>query len=149
MDRSLLQDKQRNFSMVFINSCCYLCGVKSWSLGLLGQSRFSGDIPHIVKCFDKTTKLRFRNANEPQYIRFGGSRDKDLNLNIRAGQLKLLGYASNIISQPRMRYIFFRTDVASFFEPSVQCIVKSIKEQCETSDTEISVRSFSRLRLCV
>ncbi|KAF8802608.1 hypothetical protein BYT27DRAFT_7196548 [Phlegmacium glaucopus] len=89
--------------------------------GLLGQSRFSGDIPHIEKCFDKTTKLRFRNADEPQYIKFGTIRDKDPSLNIRSGQLKLLG-----------------SDVASFFEPSVQCIVESIKEQREASVTEIS-----------
>ena len=85
---------QKIFSMVFINSYYYLSGVKAWSLGSLGQSRFSGDIPHIVKCFDKTTKLRFRNADEPQYIKFGTIRDKDPNLNIRSGQLKLLGYAS-------------------------------------------------------
>jgi hypothetical protein len=84
--------------MVFIYSYCYLCVIKSWSLGLLGQSRFLGDIPHIVKCFDKTTKLRFRNADEPQYIKFGGIRDKDPKLNIRSGQLKLLGYEFNIIS---------------------------------------------------
>ncbi|KAF8802607.1 hypothetical protein BYT27DRAFT_7260910 [Phlegmacium glaucopus] len=89
--------------------------------GLLGESRFSGDIPHIEKCFDKTTKLRFRNADEPQYVKFGTLRDKDPKLNIRSGQLKLLG-----------------TEVASFFEPSVQCIVTSIKEQCNASAVEIS-----------
>jgi len=85
------------------------CAVKSWSLGLLGQSRFSGDIPHIEKCFDKSTKLRFRNADEPQYIKFGTLRDKDSNFDIRSGQLKLPGYASNIISRPRMYYynLFF------------------------------------------
>ena len=76
---------------MFIISYYYLCAIKPWSLGLLGQSRFSGDIPHIVKCFDKTTKLRFKNADEPQYIKFGTIRDKDPKLNIRSGQLKLLG----------------------------------------------------------
>ena len=80
--------------------------VKSWSLGLLGKSRFSGDIPHIAKIFDKTTKLRFRNADEPHYIKFGSIRDRDPLLNIRSGQLKLLGYASEIISWPGMHYIF-------------------------------------------
>jgi hypothetical protein len=42
---------------------------------------------------------------------------------------------------------FLRSDVASFFEPSVQCIVKSIKEQCEASETEISVRYFIRFKI--
>ena len=37
---------------------------------------------------------------------------------------------------------FLSSDVAAFFEPSIQCIVKSIKEQCEDSVAEISVRNF-------
>ena len=64
-------------------------------LGLLGKFRFSGDIPDIVKRFDMTTKLRVRNADDPQYIKFGSIRDDDPLLNIRSGQLKLLGYASS------------------------------------------------------
>ena len=91
----------------FINNDSYSCFAKSWSPGLLGQSRFSGDIPDIARCFDNTTKLRFRNADEPQYIKFGSIRDKDPTLNIRSGQLKLLGYASNIISRPSMYYCLF------------------------------------------
>lgn len=58
----------------------------------LKDSRFIGDVPHITGCFDKSTKLRFRNASENQYIKFGTLKDKDANLNIRSGQLKLLGY---------------------------------------------------------
>ncbi|PPQ96389.1 hypothetical protein CVT26_004991 [Gymnopilus dilepis] len=88
----------------------------------LKDSRFIGDVPYITKCFDKTTKLRFRSADEAQYIKFGTLRDKDTRLNIRSGQLKLNG-----------------TDVASFFEPSVQCVIKSIEEQCEASRTPIAV----------
>ena len=66
-------------------------------LGLLGKFRFSGDIPDIVKRFDMTTKLRVRNADDPQYIKFGSIRDDDPLLNIRSGQLKLLGYASSLV----------------------------------------------------
>ena len=36
-------------------------------------------------------KLRFRNADEPLYIKFGSIRDNDPMLNIRSGQLKFLG----------------------------------------------------------
>jgi len=76
----------------------------------------------IVGCFDETTKLRFRNSNEPQYIKFGGAGDNDQNCNIRFGQLNLLG-----------------SDVAKFFEPSVKCIVKGVLGQCKVAHKPISV----------
>ncbi|KAF8161586.1 hypothetical protein B0H34DRAFT_673485 [Crassisporium funariophilum] len=94
---------------------------KKYLENLLGDTRFAGDIPHIERCFDKTTKLRFRGAGEPQFIKFGTLRDKDPKLNIRSGQLKLLG-----------------SDVATFFEPSVNYMIKSIEEQCNVSTTGIS-----------
>jgi hypothetical protein len=87
----------------------------------LADSPFADDIDHIVRCFDKTTKLRFRNAEEPQYVKFGSTRDNDPSYNIRFGQLKLLG-----------------TDVALFFEPSVDCIVKAVLEQRKTAHKPIS-----------
>ncbi|KAG5350993.1 hypothetical protein C0989_008355 [Termitomyces sp. Mn162] len=58
---------------------------------LLQDSKFVDDVDHITRCFDKTTKLRFRDIKEPQFIKFGTSRDKDLSLGIRSGQLKLKG----------------------------------------------------------
>jgi hypothetical protein len=58
---------------------------------LLRNTKFADDIPNIAKSFDKTTKLTFRNIQEPQYIKFGRASDRDVKLNIRAGQLKLLG----------------------------------------------------------
>ena len=57
----------------------------------LADSPFVDDLEHIVRCFDKTTKLRFRKAEEPQYIKFGSTRDNDEAYNIRFGQLKLMG----------------------------------------------------------
>ena len=60
-------------------------------LDYLAESPFIDDIDHIIRCFDKTTKLRFRNAEEAQYVKFGSTRDNDPNYNIRFGQLKLLG----------------------------------------------------------
>jgi len=87
----------------------------------LSDSPFLDDLEHIVRCFDKTTKLRFRNANEPEYIKFGSTRDNDKSYNIRLGQLKLMG-----------------TDVAQFFQPSIDCIVKAILEQKNTAHKPIS-----------
>ena len=60
-------------------------------LDYLSNSRYIDDLDDIVRCFDKTTKLRFRKAEEPQYIKFGSTRDNDESYNIRFGQLKLLG----------------------------------------------------------
>ena len=58
---------------------------------LLADSPFIEDLDHIIRCFDKTTKLRFRNVDEPQYIKFGSTRDNDETYGIRFGQLKLQG----------------------------------------------------------
>ena len=91
----------------------------------LQNSTFLADVEHIVDCFDKTTKLRFRNSDEPQYIKFGAAKDNDQSCNIRFGQLKLLG-----------------SDVAKFFEPSVDCIVNAVLEQCRMAHKPISVCFF-------
>ncbi|PBK82171.1 hypothetical protein ARMGADRAFT_1171040 [Armillaria gallica] len=78
----------------------------------LKGSQYEGEVELIADCFDKTTKHRFRNANEPAYIKFGTMRDTDAQLDIRSGQLKLSG-----------------SEVASFFEPSVSSIIRGIDNQ--------------------
>ena len=98
------------------------------NLDYLQNSTFLADVEHIVDCFDKTTKLRFRNSDEPQYIKFGAAKDNDQSYNIRFGQLKLLG-----------------SDVAKFFEPSVECIVNAVLEQCKMAHKPISVCLFGFL----
>ncbi|KIM40826.1 hypothetical protein M413DRAFT_27963 [Hebeloma cylindrosporum] len=82
----------------------------------LADSQFLPDLDHITECFDKTTKLRFRNSAEDQYTRFGGPRDNDPECNIQFGQLKLIG-----------------TDVALFFDPSVDCVVEAVLSQRRTA----------------
>ena len=66
-------------------------------------SRFHADLDYISECFDKTTKLRFRNQNEPEYIKFGSASNVDPKLGIRLGQLKLKGSVS-----PRLNTEVFR-----------------------------------------
>ncbi|KAJ3525317.1 hypothetical protein NMY22_g10627 [Coprinellus aureogranulatus] len=77
----------------------------------LKDSPFLDDLEHILRCFDKTTKPRFRSAGEPQYVKFGSTRDNDPQVNVRFGQMKLEG-----------------KDVAGWFEPSVRCVVEGVCE---------------------
>ena len=57
----------------------------------LCDSKFSEDVHAMTEAFDKSSKLTFEKISNPLFIRFGGARDRDLKLNIRAGQLKLTG----------------------------------------------------------
>ncbi|KAK0209577.1 hypothetical protein IW262DRAFT_514195 [Armillaria fumosa] len=75
----------------------------------------------IADCFDKTAKLRFRNAEEPAYIQLGTIRDNDPALDIRGGRLTLLGSV-----------------VARFFEPSLHDIIQAIDDQCSMSRKNIT-----------
>ncbi|KIJ14485.1 hypothetical protein PAXINDRAFT_115792 [Paxillus involutus ATCC 200175] len=88
----------------------------------LANSRFGApDIVQQMKDeFDKTTKLRFRDAEEPQYIKFGTVRDKEPEYNIRSGQLKLAG-----------------EDVADFFRPSVEAIAEAFEQQKKATTMRI------------
>ncbi|KIM58498.1 hypothetical protein SCLCIDRAFT_128166, partial [Scleroderma citrinum Foug A] len=72
---------------------------------------------------DKTTKLQFRRADEPQYIQFGTVRDKEPEYNIRSGQLKLSG-----------------DEVAKFFDPSVEAIAEAFAEQTGQGATSIPIK---------
>ncbi|KAF8652563.1 hypothetical protein AX16_004346 [Volvariella volvacea WC 439] len=77
----------------------------------LQGSKYHDVVDDIAKCFDKSTKLRFRDKRDPSFIKFGTMRDRDPEYNIRSGQLKLEG-----------------EDVARFFEPSITCIARVIGE---------------------
>ncbi|KAF5354413.1 hypothetical protein D9758_010769 [Tetrapyrgos nigripes] len=67
------------------------------------NSRFLEDIDYICECFDKTTKPRFKDPNGAVFIKFGRPSDKDM---------KLAG-----------------TEVAEFFEPSIQSIIEAVVAQ--------------------
>ncbi|THU75593.1 hypothetical protein K435DRAFT_880504 [Dendrothele bispora CBS 962.96] len=88
----------------------------------LADSRFLEDIDHICECFDKTTKLTFKNTNEPAFIRFGRARDRDLDVGIKSGQMKLSGEV-----------------VAKFFEPSIHSIMNAVISQQKSSANNVDV----------
>jgi hypothetical protein len=58
---------------------------------MLQGSDYLDDAFDIAERFDKTTKLRFRDPEEPQYIKFGTKKDKDPRVGIRYGQIRLNG----------------------------------------------------------
>lgn len=60
-------------------------------LELLGESDYLNDLDDIVRCFDRTTKIRFSDDKQGQYIKFGSTRDNDPSCGIRFGQLKISG----------------------------------------------------------
>ena len=49
------------------------------------------DIAHIADCFDKTTKLGFKDDKNSSFIRFGTTKDSDASVDVKFGQLKLQG----------------------------------------------------------
>uniref|UniRef100_A0A8H7Y9N2 Protein kinase domain-containing protein n=1 Tax=Psilocybe cubensis TaxID=181762 RepID=A0A8H7Y9N2_PSICU len=82
----------------------------------LSDSKFKDRADIVLQSFERTTKFRFSNPGEPEYLTIGGAKDNDKKRHIKRGQLRLQG-----------------ADVASFFEPSIKCIVDSVKEQRKTS----------------
>ncbi|KAJ2917956.1 hypothetical protein MD484_g2426, partial [Candolleomyces efflorescens] len=90
------------------------------NLDYLKDSNFHEDLEHIVKCFDKSTKVRFNSDTQVEYVKFGGTRDNDASCNIRYGQLKLPG-----------------TEIAKFFKPSVKCIVDAVLGLVKQDQTPI------------
>lgn len=87
----------------------------------LADSAFIDDLDHIVRCFDTTTKLRFRSDNQPQYIKFGSWRDNDSAHRIRFGQLTLDG-----------------SHVREFFRPSIKCITEVVMEQRKSAGVKVA-----------
>ena len=59
----------------------------------LYDSRYGSpdEIDHITECFDKTTKLGFKDTTSTAFIRFGTTRDNDPSVDVKFGQLKLPG----------------------------------------------------------
>jgi hypothetical protein len=81
-----------------------IASLSNSGVDLLADSAFIDDLDTIVRCFDKTTKLRFRSQNDPQFIKFGSTRDNEPESNIRYGQLKLSGCV------PRIAFLPFGVD---------------------------------------
>ena len=104
----------------------------------LKDSPYLDDLEDIVRCFDKTTKHRFKNAEEPEYVKFGRNKDNDKSCNIRSGQLTLMGWVLSIWLNSKVPNLF-RTDIAEFFQPSINYIVDTVLDQMNSAHKTISV----------
>ncbi|KAF6748629.1 hypothetical protein DFP72DRAFT_1014981 [Ephemerocybe angulata] len=95
---------------------------KKWFTNLLKATRFEPDAETLTQRFDRSTKHVFRKEDEPHHIQFASIREKEPALKIRSGRLTMEG-----------------TDVASFFKPSVDCIVNAVKKQ--SAAARVPIRS--------
>ncbi|KAF8691922.1 hypothetical protein AX14_002706 [Amanita brunnescens Koide BX004] len=75
----------------------------------------------MTRYFDKVTKPSFKGSSKPSFVRFGRS-ENDQQYDIRSGSVKLNG-----------------TNIANFFEPAIQNIIKVIEEQSRESAKAIKV----------
>ncbi|KIK04209.1 hypothetical protein K443DRAFT_130999 [Laccaria amethystina LaAM-08-1] len=96
----------------FHGSTFVTVNVRKWLCKFLAKSPYLADVEDIVKCFDSTTKHRFKDENVPQIVKFGSNHDQDPKCNIYHGQLEIPGHT-----------------VAEWFAPSVLCIVDTILQQ--------------------
>ncbi|TFK64303.1 hypothetical protein BDN72DRAFT_846729 [Pluteus cervinus] len=92
----------------------------------LQNSKFVRHVPCMVKKFDERTKHNFRAIDDLCVIQFGGTSDKDERHNIDSGQIILQG---NV--------------VASFFQPSIECITRIIEAQKDRIRTVFLVGGFA------
>ncbi|KAJ7214941.1 hypothetical protein GGX14DRAFT_609817, partial [Mycena pura] len=127
--RKVTRPKGESFEEIAPAKCLFQGSIfvsdraKEYLTTILKGSKYADDVDHIRDCFDKTTKLKFRSADDWSYIKFGRPRDKDDALNIANGQMKIAGCV-NV--------------VAGFFQPSLEAIIRTVNFQCRTSDIPIS-----------
>lgn len=125
--QSTTETKRRKFEEITAPQCYFQGSIfinfyaRKFLEEALLDSNYIDDLDHIMRCFDATTKCRFRDANEPQYVKFGSARDNDVVNNIRFGQLKLYG-----------------SDMETFFQPSLDCVVNAVNHERKISASPIT-----------
>jgi len=93
----------------------------------------------MTECFDKSTKLTFRNSEEPSYIRFGTARDRDFPFDIRSGQMKLPGCVFLLYEYYSPLNLQSSVEVAKLFEPSIEAIIEAIAKQRQAASKPVIV----------
>lgn len=72
-------------------------------------------------------------------VQFGSFNENDATHGIRAGKIKLTGWALYNVWSSALLICAARLEMASFFEPALEAAVKAIKQQIEESRYPISV----------
>lgn len=82
-----------------------------------GSTKFSSprEIAQMTSIFDKTTKLSFRDPNEPSRIRFGRVTDRDPKFDVRGGAKSIPGY---VIKSGRVQHQIAHTKPERLFPAS-------------------------------
>ncbi|KIL60615.1 hypothetical protein M378DRAFT_14065 [Amanita muscaria Koide BX008] len=78
------------------------------------------EIEAMANAFDRVSKCTFEGPNTPCYVKFGGLNYNDAEFDIRSGSIKIAG-----------------TQIASFFEPALQDIIRVISGQRSKSTVTI------------
>ncbi|KAI5897252.1 uncharacterized protein SCHCODRAFT_0107470 [Schizophyllum commune H4-8] len=87
----------------------------------LRNSKYSERTEDIVDAFDKSTKLTFKNAKTPSYVKFGGISDNDAAYDVKSGKLVIQG-----------------SEVAKFFLPTITSISQAVLKQRKQAKSGIS-----------
>ncbi|PFH47317.1 hypothetical protein AMATHDRAFT_6868 [Amanita thiersii Skay4041] len=80
------------------------------------------EIDAMAKYFNRTTKPSFKGPSRNYFIKFGRTYDNDQNYGIKAGSLKMKG-----------------SDIANFFEPSIQGIIRVVESQTQKSSKPVKI----------
>jgi hypothetical protein len=109
--------------------------------GKLLSSRYDApeDVQHIAECFDKSTKLSFKDPSQPSFIKFGTSRDTDPSVDVKFGQLKMSGSVIPLSVGIQQTNEAHRPDMVTLFEPSIMTIQDAINHQINTASARITV----------
>ncbi|KAM6497400.1 hypothetical protein JOM56_007873 [Amanita muscaria] len=107
---------------LFQGSIFITCHAKEYLEQRLRNSKYGSDdeIEAMASAFDKVNKCTFNSPNTPCYVKFGGLKYNDPEFDIRSGSIKIVG-----------------TQIAGFFEPALQDIIRLINHQRSMSTVTI------------
>ncbi|KAM6497431.1 hypothetical protein JOM56_007904 [Amanita muscaria] len=108
------------------------CRAKQYLEQRLQNSKYGSkdEIEAITSEFDRITKCTFNTPDTPSYVKFRGFNHNDPEFDIRSGRIKIIG-----------------SQIACFFEPAVQDIIRVIDRQSKTTvnvKTVLLVGGFAR-----
>ena len=100
-----------------------------------------GDLSAFSQKFDEGVKRVFSDDQVPQHVRFGSPRDNDPKYGVKAGRITLTGLTlTHPLTNLHLNFCPYSSEVAGFFEPSIQSIMDCIKDKSSKRIAANSVR---------